>query len=203
MKKRGVLFLMILVLTCIFAGCNGRDTMKNSSVLVGTYDVNELIDMVMDIFIPQSEMKALSRVVYASDVRKYVEFSGVENITEGNYVFETQIRRLVLSFNEYGELIDLLNIGNDILSKSEFEKNKPGCIFNEVLKQDPSAILYRKAPALLTDKEEIWETPISEHILEDGSVYVLEYRVEGEKYIVQEISRMDTCSIDKDYLESL
>lgn len=203
MKKRGVLFLMILVLTCIFAGCNGRDTMKNSSVLVGTYDENELIEKVMDIYIPHSEMKALSRVVYASDVRKYVEFSGVENITEGNYVFETQIRRLVLSFNEYGELIDLLNIGNDILSKSEFEKIKPGCSFNEVLKQDPSAILYRKAPALLTDKEEIWETPISEHILEDGSVYVLEYRVEGEKYIVQEISRMDTCSIDKDYLESL
>ena len=203
MKKRGVLFLMILVLTCIFAGCNGRDTMKNSSVLVGTYDENELIEKVMDIYIPHSEMKALSRVVYASDVRKYVEFSGVENITEGNYVFETQIRRLVLSFNEYGELIDLLNIGNDILSKSEFEKIKLGCSFNEVLKQDPSAILYRKAPALLTDKEEIWETPISEHILEDGSVYVLEYRVEGERYIVQEISRMDTCSIDKDYLESL
>lgn len=203
MKKRGVLFLMILVLTCIFAGCNGRDTMKNSSVLVGTYDENELIEKVMDIYIPHSEMKALSRVVYASDVRKCVEFSGVENITEGNYVFETQIRRLVLSFNEYGELIDLLNIGNDILSKSEFEKIKPGCSFNEVLEQDPSAILYRKAPALLTDKEEIWETPISEHILEDGSVYVLEYRAEGEKYIVQEISRMDTCSIDKDYLESL
>ena len=99
MKKRGVLFLMILVLTCIFAGCNGRDTMKNSSVLVGTYDENELIEKVMDIYIPHSEMKALSRVVYASDVRKYVEFSGVENITEGNYVFETQIRRLVLSFN--------------------------------------------------------------------------------------------------------
>ena len=177
--------------------------MKNSSVLVGTYDENELIEKVMDIYIPHSEMKALSRVVYASDVRKYVEFSGVENITEGNYVFETQIRRLVLSFNEYGELIDLLNIGNDILSKSEFEKIKPGCSFNEVLEQDPSAILYRKAPALLTDKEEIWETPISEHILEEGSVYVLEYRAEGEKYIVQEISRMDTCSIDKDYLESL
>ena len=130
MKKRGVLFLMILVLTCIFAGCNGRDTMKNSSVLVGTYDENELIEKVMDIYIPHSEMKALSRVVYASDVRKYVEFSGVENITEGNYVFETQVRRLVLSFNEYGELIDLLNIGNDILSKSEFEKIKPGCSFN-------------------------------------------------------------------------
>ena len=96
-----------------------------------------------------------------------------------------------------------MNIGNDILSKSEFEKIKPGCSFNEVLEQDHSAILYRKAPALLTDKEEIWETPISEHILEDGSVYVLEYRAEGEKYIVQEISRMDTCSIDKDYLESL
>ena len=47
------------------------------------------------------------------------------------------------------------------------------------------------------------EDPDNEKTEDTALDALLEHRAEGEKYIVQEISRMDTCSIDKDYLESL
>jgi len=204
MKKFVIILLSFITLISLFAGCEEDQKMDNKRELfsMGVYDDENLIKSITDVYIPHTTFPILSRVISSNDITEFFEIPGIESVVEGNYIFKTQLRKFVLAFNDDGELIDMLNIGNKDISKKEFVKIKSGYSFKEVSEIDPSVILYKQPPLLLTEDPTLLETPISEHILSDGCIGIVEYQEREGEYVVKR-TYISTMKLDKNMLKTL
>ena len=186
MKRFIAVLLCFVTMLSLFSACgkSGRTENEPELFFMRVFDDEKLKKSITDVYIPHKTFILLSRVVYADDITGFLKFPSIEKVEQGSYVFRTELRKFVLTFDSDGQLTDMLNIGNRCISKREFKKIKAGDSFKSVAEIDPSAILWEKWPPLLGEPL-LTEPPNSEHILSDGSIGLVEYkRIDGD-YVVE------------------
>jgi len=207
--KKIVILLSLIILFNLFAGCKvdkiitkKDEFYEEEFYIVGVYEDKSIIKCIEDIYVSHTTFKVLSRAIYAKDIMRFLDIPNGENIARGNYVFKTEARTFVLTFNEEKLLIDMLNISNKDISLKEFNKVKRGYTWVDVSKIDPSIIINHKVSMLLNEEQPLLDIPISEHILSDGSIGIIEYEYVDGDYIVKDKYVMP-AEFDKSFLKQL
>lgn len=232
--KKVIIGFVILILAILLFGCSsdskkpddenlGANDNGNSQVKEVFID-NSLVDDVAryealdgkiyskedlkPIYVPYKVREIFPRAFNFDDINNTIGVKFLRTHDLGYYTYyDMEQSRFFVFFNTDGEVMSMLNYPLTPVSYNDFKDLVEGeSTFEDVLKIDGSTMLYEKVAKVINEEMTERETPFSEHLISGDALLEIEYKREGDRFIVNEIKLDKTfiSTVDRDeYLDGV